>query len=115
MDAQADLSLRWAHRSFCWFCHAACHFDGVLATLCHCIYLEVTVRFQVLHVHVFDDLCQSHVYMYTSRLEVVFIFFSPELFSVQMYKISLLPRAMKYDLLNMITLAVKLKLKFDDF
>ena len=22
MDAQADLSLRWAHRSFCWFCHA---------------------------------------------------------------------------------------------
>ena len=22
-DAQADLSLRWAHRSFCWFCHEA--------------------------------------------------------------------------------------------
>ena len=22
-DAQADLSLHWAHRSFCWFCHAA--------------------------------------------------------------------------------------------
>ena len=22
-DAQADLSLRWAHMSFCWFCHAA--------------------------------------------------------------------------------------------
>ena len=21
-DAQADLSLHWAHRSFCWFCHA---------------------------------------------------------------------------------------------
>ena len=20
--AQVDLSLRWAHRSFCWFCHA---------------------------------------------------------------------------------------------
>ena len=20
-DAKADLSLRWAHRSFCWFCH----------------------------------------------------------------------------------------------
>ena len=20
---QADQSLRWAHRSFCWFCHAA--------------------------------------------------------------------------------------------
>ena len=22
-DAQADLSLHWAHRWFCWFCHAA--------------------------------------------------------------------------------------------
>ena len=22
-DAQADLSLRWAHRTFCWFCHVA--------------------------------------------------------------------------------------------
>ena len=21
-NAQADLSLRWAHRSYCWFCHA---------------------------------------------------------------------------------------------
>ena len=21
VDAQADLNLRWAHRSFCWFCH----------------------------------------------------------------------------------------------
>ena len=25
-DAQTDLSLRWAHRSFCWFCHEAAHF-----------------------------------------------------------------------------------------
>ena len=24
-DAQADLSLRWAHKSFCWFCHAVAH------------------------------------------------------------------------------------------
>ena len=23
VDAHADLSLCWAHRSFCWFCHAA--------------------------------------------------------------------------------------------
>ena len=22
-DAQADLSLRWAHNQFCWFCHEA--------------------------------------------------------------------------------------------
>ena len=25
-DAQADLSLRWVHRSFCWFCHEAAQF-----------------------------------------------------------------------------------------
>ena len=25
-DAQADLSLRWACRPFCWFCHEAAHF-----------------------------------------------------------------------------------------
>ena len=25
MDSQADLSLRWAHRSFCLFCHAVAH------------------------------------------------------------------------------------------
>ena len=25
VDAQADLSFRWAHMSFCWFCHAAAH------------------------------------------------------------------------------------------
>ena len=24
-DAQADLSLRWAHMPFCWFCHYAAH------------------------------------------------------------------------------------------
>ena len=22
LTAKADLSLRWVHRSFCWFCHA---------------------------------------------------------------------------------------------
>ena len=25
-DAQADLGLRWAHMSFCWFGHEAAHF-----------------------------------------------------------------------------------------
>ena len=24
-DAQAELSLRWAHMPFCWFCHALAH------------------------------------------------------------------------------------------
>ena len=30
-DAQADLSLGWAHMSVCWFCHEAAHFDYVSA------------------------------------------------------------------------------------
>ena len=25
-DAQADLSLRWVHKSICWFCHVVSHF-----------------------------------------------------------------------------------------
>ena len=28
-NAQADLSLRWAH-SYCWFCHEAAHFFQIL-------------------------------------------------------------------------------------
>ena len=27
-DAQADMSLRWAQRPFCWFCHEVAHFTG---------------------------------------------------------------------------------------
>ena len=29
-DAQADLSLHWAHNSFCLFCHVAAHIIGAL-------------------------------------------------------------------------------------
>ena len=31
-DAQADLSLRWAHSSFCWFCHEVAHVTGKAAS-----------------------------------------------------------------------------------
>ena len=27
-DDQADLSLRWAHQPFCWFCHVAAHMQN---------------------------------------------------------------------------------------
>ena len=33
-DAQTDLRLCWAHRSFCWFCHAVAYFTIVFL---HCI------------------------------------------------------------------------------
>ena len=32
-DAQADLSLRWAHMPFCWFCLEAAHLSMTLLTL----------------------------------------------------------------------------------
>ena len=34
-DTQADLSLRWTHGSFCWFCHAAAHVSSVLSGILH--------------------------------------------------------------------------------
>ena len=30
MDAQADLSLRWAHMSFRWFCHEAAQIESII-------------------------------------------------------------------------------------
>ena len=35
-DTQADLSLRWAHMPFCWFCHDAAHliFSSVTGLNC---------------------------------------------------------------------------------
>ena len=30
VDAQADLSLRWGHMPFCWFCHAAAQITAAL-------------------------------------------------------------------------------------
>ena len=30
-DTQADLSLCWTHRSFCWFCHEATHFICIVS------------------------------------------------------------------------------------
>ena len=35
VDAQADLYLRWAHRSFCWFCNAAAQMKTQIR--CHTI------------------------------------------------------------------------------
>ena len=42
-DTQADLSLRWVQRSFCWFCHAAAHIAkfGVIFILYHGVSFKV--------------------------------------------------------------------------
>ena len=36
LASQADLSLRWAHMPFCWFCHDAAHFVRIDLTS-HCV------------------------------------------------------------------------------
>ena len=47
--AQADLSLRWVHTSFCWFCHAAAHLTSKMGhsktskILCHAVILTPCV------------------------------------------------------------------------
>ena len=38
--AQADLNLRWAHRSFCWFCHEAGYVK--ITTVAAILYITVT-------------------------------------------------------------------------
>ena len=42
VDVQADLSLRWVHRSFCWFCHAAAHIISVIG-YCPVILIAVMI------------------------------------------------------------------------
>ena len=41
VDAQADLHLRWAHGSFCWFCHEVAHIYVQI------IYLHVNMIFHL--------------------------------------------------------------------
>ena len=53
MDAQADLSLRWVHRSFCWFCRVVAHFSFQLTSrpplqrYCVCCMLGLDEKFEL--------------------------------------------------------------------
>ena len=45
-DAQADLSLRWVQRSFCWFCHEAAQmYDKVMESIHDKLYKRLTEAF----------------------------------------------------------------------
>ena len=43
-DAQADLSLRWAHMSVCWICRAKAHLISVITPIREYVYLNVFNR-----------------------------------------------------------------------
>ena len=45
-DAQADLSLRWAHMSVCWFCYEAAHFDHMLILIVDILSIQSVGMFQ---------------------------------------------------------------------
>ena len=51
-DAQADWSLRWAHRSFCWFCRAVAQISNtdkeVCCQGCLCFFLNFFLCFECL-------------------------------------------------------------------
>ena len=64
VDAQADLSLRWAHKSFCLFCRASAHIsEGQFGLkFCHCaLNLYVTIRYTT------NSLESKPVSMYLSK------------------------------------------------
>ena len=55
IEAQADLSLRWAQRSFCWFCRAQANFFIIIIYLLAFSIRLCTVLpfFAIGHVHVY--------------------------------------------------------------
>ena len=40
---QADLSLRWAHMPFCWFCHDAAHFTATYSKSFYYLFFEIGI------------------------------------------------------------------------
>ena len=40
-DAQADVCLRWAHKSFYWFCHAAAQLKGFRISIKHVLWVLI--------------------------------------------------------------------------
>ena len=46
-DAQADLSLRWAQKSFCWFCHEAA--QNASSSSLHMQHIYISSHFYISH------------------------------------------------------------------
>ena len=48
VDIQADLSLRWAHMPFCWFCHEAAHVSKYLLSFFDAMYICISLNYAVI-------------------------------------------------------------------
>ena len=74
-DAQADLNLHWANRSFCWFCHEVAHLlptDYNLWSYVKCpdlwIHLLIIVAYSVLKCRKFKSLTSSSCLFFSDSL-----------------------------------------------
>ena len=47
-DAQADLSLPWAHMPFCWFCHEAAHISKYFLSFFDAVYICISLNYAVI-------------------------------------------------------------------
>ena len=70
-DAQADLSLRWAHMPFCWFCHEAAHVSWWCS----------------MYLRTFVYLWKNHLFMSEVEWKINDLFHPPSLFFKQNNKI----------------------------
>ena len=66
-NAQADQSLRWAHRSVCWFCHEVAH---LFSTECAYISIHVVISPLVGRLQSFreKDLCERFPRSWQTRI-----------------------------------------------
>ena len=71
-DAQADLSLRWAH-SFCWFCHVAAHFKrNVWASPCEKSSYQKGEEWRLRRTCISGPSCRSLRCLWTQYRELLF-------------------------------------------
>ena len=54
-DAQADLSLRWAHVPFCWFCHDAAHLFSFFSVCQLHVHVRVVCEIHITRKRVYRD------------------------------------------------------------
>ena len=88
-DVEADLSLRWAQRSFCWFCHAMAHlfsqeWDGSCS--CSWAFEEAHVKRGAYHIYCWltractvlpEPLLLANTIIWTSSREHLYSGFRP--------------------------------------
>ena len=75
-DAQADLSRRWVHRSFWWFCHEAAQINMLIETFCCVTQVDICSKYVTVMLIIMSSYSISlFVYIYFVVVFLCFIFF----------------------------------------